>query len=241
MGLLTWSGPALMLFARSLFSALAQGFVAGVYALQSSATPWLAAASWFPVYATLIDAGCLGLLWALTRREGIALSDLIGFERGRWRRDVVFGLGLVPVSLLFIFGGISISSFLVFGTAQPPALFRPLPLLPALYGVLVFPLVWGLTEQMTYNGYLAPRIQVLSGSTSIAVALVSFAWSFQHVLQPLTFDRDFMMYRFLAPIPFSVFITVLFLRVRRLLPFATAHWLMDGGDVFVTLLVPHLR
>ena len=82
-----------------------------------------------------------------------------------------------------------------------------------------------LTEQMTYNGYLAPRIQVLSG-TSIAVALVSFAWSFQHVLLPLSFDRDFMLYRFLASIPNTVFSTVLFLCVRRLLPL---HCTADGG------------
>ena len=109
----------------------------------------------------------------------------------------MLGLGLIPVSLLFIFGGIS-SSLFIFGTTQPPALFRPIPLLPALYGVLLFPLVWGLTEQMTYNGYLAPRIQVLSGRTAIAVALVSFAWSLQHAFQPLTFDADFMVYRFLA-------------------------------------------
>ena len=112
MGLLTWSGPALMLFARSIFSVLAQGLVAGVYAFQSSTTPWVAAAAWLPVYATLIDAGCLGLLWALTRREGIALLDLVSFERGRWRRDVVLGLGLIPVNLLFIFGGISIAASL---------------------------------------------------------------------------------------------------------------------------------
>jgi uncharacterized protein len=29
----------------------------------------------------LIDAGCLALLWRLTRREGIGLFDLVGFER----------------------------------------------------------------------------------------------------------------------------------------------------------------
>jgi len=38
-----------------------------------------------------------------------------------------------------------------------------------------------------------------------------------------------------------VFATALYLRVRRLLPFIIAHWLMDGGDAFVTLLLPHLR
>jgi hypothetical protein len=239
-GLVTASGPALMLFARSIFSVLAQGGVAAIYAVRSSRTPWLDAAAWLPVYATLIDAGCLGMLWLLTRREGIALFDLVSFDRRRWRRDVVLGLGLIPVSLLFIAVGILISSLVVYGTTEPPAVFRPLPLLPSLYAVLVFPLLWGLTEQMTYNGYLAPRLQVVSGSTAIAVALVSFVWSFQHALQPLTFDPDFMLYRLMAPIPFSVFITLAYLRVRRLLPFAIAHWLMDGGDALVTLF-PYLR
>ncbi len=240
-GVLTWSGPALMLFARTIFSVLAQGLVAGIYALHSSPTPWLDAAAWLPVYATLIDAGCLTLLWVLTRREGIAPGDLFSFDRHRWRRDVVLGLGLIPVSLLIIVGGIAISSLLVFGTTQPPSLFRPLPLLPAVYGALVFPLLWGVTEQTTYNGYLLPRFQVLSGSTSIAVALVSFVWSLQHAVLPLTFDPDFMLYRALAPIPFSVFITLMYLRVRRLLPFVIAHWLMDGVDVLRSVLLPHLR
>jgi hypothetical protein len=143
MGRLPWWEPALMLFARPAFSFLAQALVAGVLALQSSPTPWLAAARWFPVYATLIDAGCLVALWWLTRREGIALRDLVSFERSRWRRDLVLGLGLVPVSLAFIVAGISASSRVVFGTFQPPALFQPLPLVPALYGFLVFPAIWG--------------------------------------------------------------------------------------------------
>lgn len=239
-GLLTWTGPALMFFARAILSIFAQGLVAGIYTLQSSPTPWLAAARWLPVYATLIDAGCLALLWVFTRWERIRLRDLVSFDRARWRRDVVLGLGLIPVGLVLIYAGISASSWLVYGTIHPPALFEPLPLLPALYGVLVFPLIWGLTEQMTYNGYLVPRLQVLSGSTAVAVAFVSFVWSLQHSALPLTFDPDFMLYRLLAPIPFSIFQTLLYLRLRRLLPFVIAHWLMDGGDVLVTVLLPGL-
>ena len=241
MGRVTWPGLTLMLFARSIFSFLAQALVAGVYALQSSPTPWLDAAGWFPVYATLIDAGCLVALWRLTRREGIALLDLLSFDRSRWQRDVLLGLGLIPVSLVFILAGVRGSSQLVFGTTEPPALFHPLPLVPALYAVLVFPAIWGLTEEMTYNGYLVPRFQILSRSTVVAVAAVSFAWSFQHVVQPLTFDPDFMLYRLLAPLPFSAFACLVYLRIRRLLPFVIAHWLMDAGDVLVTVLLPLYR
>jgi hypothetical protein len=43
-----------------------------------------------------------------------------------------------------------------------------------LYGVLVFPWVWRLTEQLTYDGYLVPWFQILFRSTSRAVALVAF-------------------------------------------------------------------
>jgi membrane protease YdiL (CAAX protease family) len=111
----------------------------------------------------------------------------------------------------------------------------------ALYGVLVFPLIWGLTEQMTYNGYLVPRFQVLCRSTSLAIAIVVFAWSLQHVFMPLTFDARFMAFRLLSPVPQSVFVTLLYLRLRRVVPFAIAHALMDGATVLIGALLPQLR
>jgi membrane protease YdiL (CAAX protease family) len=229
-----------MLFARSALAVAAQGLVAAIYAAKGSSTPWLDAAVWFPLYAILIDGGCLGALWWLARREGITLLDLTGFDRERFGRDLLFGIALIVPSLVLILGGIYASSLLVYGNFGAPDILNPLPLLPALYAVLIFPLVWGITEQTTYNGYLVPRFQTLSGSTSIAVVVVALAWSFQHAVMPLTFDPDFMLYRALAPIPFSVFQVLLYLRLRRIVPLATAHWLMDGGDAFARTLWPLL-
>jgi membrane protease YdiL (CAAX protease family) len=240
-GVLGWRGPVLMLFARSALAVVAQGLVAAIYAARGSATPWREAGAWLPVYGTLIDLGCLCLLWWLTRREGIALRDLLGFDRKRIRRDLLLGLALIPPSLLFILGGIIVASVLIFGTPAVPQIFGPLPLWAALYSVLVFPLIWGVTEQTVYNGYLLPRFQVCSGSTSFAVAIVALVWSFQHVVMPLSFDPDFMTYRMLSPIPFSIFITLAYLRLRRILPLAAAHWLMDGASAFFSSLWPLLR
>ncbi|HEX6046866.1 MAG TPA: hypothetical protein VFZ22_20405 [Pyrinomonadaceae bacterium] len=79
-------------------------------------------------------------------------------------RDVWLAFALIPVSLVFIFGGVYAAGWVVYGTGSQPYFFNPLPLPAAIYAVLVFPFVWGLTEQMTYNGYLVPRFQVLSGS-----------------------------------------------------------------------------
>src|SRR5689334_526440 len=82
-GALTWRGPVLMLFARSALAVGAQGVVAAVFVLNGSPTPWHDAEPWLPVYGTLIDVGCVLLLWRLTRREGIGLLDLVGFQRSR--------------------------------------------------------------------------------------------------------------------------------------------------------------
>ena len=235
-GTLTWRGPAVILFARAGLAVAAQAVVAAVFALRSSPTPWRDSEPWLHVYGTLIDAGCLTLLCRFTRREGIRLFDLVGFERGHLVRDVLLGFALIPVSLVFIFAGVYGGGWLVYGTLTPPLLFGQLPLPAALYGVLVWPFIWGLTEQMTYNGYLLPRFQVLSRSTTLAIIFVAFAWSLQHSFMPLTFDTKFMIYRLLASVPNTVFQTILYLKIRRLIPFAIAHALMDGASVLLPLL-----
>jgi uncharacterized protein len=240
-GTLTWRGPALMLFARSMLAVAAQALVAAIFAVRSSPTPWHDAEPWLPVYGTLIDAGCLVLLWQLTRREGIGPFELVGFDRARLVPDALLGIALVPVSLAFILGGVSAAGWLVYGSRTGPYLLGSLPLPAVFYGVLVWPFLWGLTEQMTYNGYLVPRFQVLCGSTSVAVACVAFAWSFQHVVMPLTFDAKFMVLRLLSSVPNSLFVTLLYLRLRRLLPLAIAHGMMDSASVLIGGLLPLLR
>ena len=89
---------------------------------------------------------------------------------------------------------------------------------------------------MSYNGYLAPRFQVLCRSMSLAVALVAFVWSFQHVVMPLTFDVKFMAFWLVSSVPHSVFVTLLYLRIRRFVPLVIAHAVMDGASVLLPLL-----
>lgn len=236
-GALTWRGPALTLLARTALAVAAQAVVAVVLFLRASPRPWHDAEPWLPVYATLIDLGCLAFLWHFTHREGIRLFDLVGFQRSRLLRDVLLGLAIIPASLVFIFAGTYAAGWVVYGAVQAPYFLEGLPRWAELYSVLVFPFLWGLTEQMTYNGYLLPRFQVLSRSTVVAVAVVAFVWSLQHAFMPLTFDTKFMVYRLLASVPNSLFDTLLYLRLRRVLPFAVAHALMDGA----TVLIPFLR
>lgn len=146
------------------------------------------------MYGTLIDAGCLVLLWRLTRREGIGLFDLAGFERARIVRDALLGFALIPLSLVFILGGTYAAGGTVYGALTPPYL---LVGRPAIAGCSLWLLV-------TYNGYLLPGFQVLCRSTSVAIAVVAFARSLQHVFMPLTFHAKFMTVRLLVSVPFPV-------------------------------------
>ncbi len=180
-GSLTWYGPALMLFARAGCAVGAQAVVAAVFVLRASPTPWQDAGPWLTVYGTLIDAGCLALLWRLTRHEGIRLFDLVGFDRTRLVRDTLLGFAAIPASLVFILGGIYAVGWLLYGT----------------------------------------------------LTCVAFVWSLQHAFMPLTGDPKYMAFRLFSSVPNSVFQTLLYLRLRQLVPLAIAHAVMDGASVLI--------
>ena len=50
-----------------------------------------------------------------------------------------------------------------------------------------------------------------------------------------------MAFRLLSSIPNSVFMALVYLRLRRLVPLALAHSLMDGASVLIGVLLPLLR
>jgi hypothetical protein len=240
-GTLTWRGPALMLFARAACAVGAQALVAAIFALRSSPTPWHDAEPWLPVYGTLIDAGCLALLWRLTRREGIRLFDLVGFERTRPVRDALLGLALYPGEprvhpWWHVCGRLALVRH---------ALTAVLLWTPAIAGRCLR----GAGVAIHLGTDRADDLQWLSAAplpsscrgTSLAIAIVAFVWALQHAFMPLTFDARFMAFRLLSAVPYSVFLTCLYLRLRRLVPLAIAHALMDGASVLISVLLPLLR
>jgi hypothetical protein len=58
---------------------------------------------------------------------------------------------------------------------------------------------------------------------------------------PLIFDAKYAAFRLLSPMPYSMFQTLLYLRLRRLVPFAIAHAVLDGSSVLIGVLLPQLQ
>ncbi|MGH9504833.1 MAG: CPBP family glutamic-type intramembrane protease [Terriglobales bacterium] len=219
---------------------VAQALVALVYIVRGHPSAWDAAAPWWTVYGTLADAGCLALLMKFTRREGIALRDLVGVIRLRLGGDIVLGIGcFLAFALFFSVPGLVASKFL-FGTTHPPMYpgllaKRTLPAWAVIYSLGAWWPIWSLTEEMTYNGYALPRIQALSGHKWIAVLTVGFWWALQHSFFPFILDWKYVVWRFLFFLPGVILMTLIYLGIRRLPPLVLAHWPMDLMAVLYTL------
>jgi uncharacterized protein len=234
-------GPMLVLVARSMLILVAQGLAYLVLMQLKLENASVVLRNWWTVYGTLTDLGCLGLLFWLTRREGLRLRDLIGLVKSRLKKEFMLGLALfIAIFPIAIFGGGLLGRLIAYGsfnvTFPDYTFYRSLPLLAVLYSRLLWWPVWSVTEEMIYNGYALPRLLALTRSRWGSVAIVSFFFAIQHSFLMLAGFR-FGFYSFLTFVPLTVAMEIAYLRIRRLPPFIVAHWLMDLSSVLFLLKV----
>jgi uncharacterized protein len=228
-------GPLLMLFARPAFILLAQGIIYLLFLLLDIPNASVVIRNWWPVYGTLADLGCLGLLFWLTRREGIRLFDLVGFDMKRLKTEIPLGIGLfLLIFPVTIFGGGALAQWIAYGKLNPTfpeyTFMHVLPPLALLYARILWWPIWSATEEMTYNGYALPRLIAMTRSRWVSVGMVAFFFSLQHSFLMLA-GFQFGLYMFLTFLPLSIAMVLAYLRIRRLPPLIVTHWLMDFSNV----------
>lgn len=226
---LAWWPVLLFLPARLVFAFVAQGLVATLFALRGSASSWYDAAAWWPVYSTVTDVLCLiSLVW-LTRREGLGLLDLFGVRNLRAAtRQLVWA----PPYFLAVLPAVAVAAVitqLFYGSPITPMMtIVALPAVGAAYARLVWPLLWVVTEELVYIGYLLPRMEVRSGKTSFAIVAILFFWGLQHIAIPWIPDTTYLLWRLLsATVAIAGFPVVFVLWGRRLVPLIAIHYIAD--------------
>ena len=228
-------GPMLVLVARSAFILLAQGLTLLLFFALNVPNATVTIRNWWPVYGTLVDLGCLTILFWLTKREGIRLLDLVGVVKTRLSKEISLGIGLFllifPAAIL---GGGMLAQLLVYGKVNPEfpenTFTHTLPLLAILYVRILWWPIWSATEEITYNGYVLPRLIAMTKSNWLSLIIVAFFFALQHSFLMLA-GWQFGIYTFLTFVPLSVAMLVAYLRIRRLPPLVVAHWLMDSSNV----------
>ena len=243
-GRIGWVGPLALTTARTGLILFVQAVVAAAFLVHGDPSPWRAQAPWWTVYATLVDIGCLLLLWRQSRREGIQVNTLFGIEQSRLGREVLWGLFYFVVFFPIVAGlGSKLAGWLVYRTMQlTPAMLAPgllserhLPHWAVIYSLSVFWLVWSPTEEVIYQAYCAARLRALTGSTWVTVTWVGFWWAFQHSVFPLVFDWRLIVFRFLQFLPLVVVFQLIYLRTRCIPRMIVMHWPMDLFAAVLTL------
>lgn len=233
--------PVLMLIARPVLALLAQGIVLLLFRQLGVSAPDVTVRNWWTVYGTLVDLGCLVLLLWLVQKEGIRLLDLVSLNKSRLKSDLLLGLGIyVVVFPVTVYGGSILGNLIAYGTLQPElpagAFIRTLPLWAVLYSRLLWWPIWSVTEELTFQGYTLPRLQAITRSTWLSVALVGFSWSIQHSFLPWI-NLQHAAYLFISFVPLILASQLVYLRFRRLTPLILGHWLMDLTSVILLVQV----
>lgn len=96
-----------------------------------------------------------------------------------------------------------------------------------IYVFSIFPIIWAFTEQITYNGYLFPRLEAFTKKTWAAYLLVVPFFTIQHMALPLILNSQALLYGAIWTLPLVLVIVYLYTRIRRLLPFIIAHYLIE--------------
>lgn len=230
-----------LLLARSLLCFLAQAITALVFWSQGHPDPWMASVPYWNVFGTFADVSCLLLLRHFLKKEGYTIWDLLRVSGHSLRRDILLGVGLFLLIFPTAIMGVTIlANLVIYGTLQPDfgnglLLARQLPTWATLYSLSLWWLIWSPTESLFYNGYLFPRLEAWTGRTWLAVLLVGFFWSAQHIFFPLLPDGRYVVWRFLQFLGIGLLMPMLFARLRRLRPLIITHWLMDFTGVLLTL------
>jgi hypothetical protein len=236
---LEWWPVLAFLPARTAFSFASQGLAAAFFYLVGVADPWRRAAETWLVHTTIADILCLAVLALLLRREGLRLRQLFGTKRSEGIRQ----LGWTPLYLLLVAPG-AIAAHLIttafYGSQLPPMIsIVDLPPAGVVYAMSVWPVVWVVTEQFVYLGYLLPRIEALTGKTWLAVVVVVLFWGLQHIAIPFIGDARYLISRPLAATAaVSLFPVVYVLGRRRLVPLIGAHYIADLSTAFLAAALP---
>jgi len=219
-------------FARPALFISVQGLMVLLFLALKIKSPALSVTSWWTVYGTLADVGCLLTLYILIRRERMRIVDLISFDKSKIKNDLLIGLGIfVIIFPLSIFIGSLIGSLSVYGSLQPDLppgnpMTRVLPFWAALYSKTIWWIISASTEELIYQGYTLPRLKVFFGKTGPAVLWVGFAWALQHSFLPFI-NLKYALFAFLLFFPLTIALQLIYLRVKRLFPLIIGHWGMD--------------
>lgn len=235
--MIRWRWPTLMLFSRTLLF-FAFGFIILlILNLFKFGQPDSEVTRWWTYQVMGTNILCYFLLRWLASKEHMKFTDLWGIDKGLLKQDMLLVLALLIPSAAIGYFSVYLAGVWLYGSNTPTFMFQSLPVWPAVFSAIFFPLTNALVETTTYFGYSLQRIAVLSGNRWLALVLAASFLALQHIGIPLHLDLRYVLWRFLSFLPFAFFAGFIYLKIRRLLPIMVLHYLADLPLAVVTLVM----
>jgi membrane protease YdiL (CAAX protease family) len=250
MGRVGWRWPLAMAFIRLPLIVVGVVVAFVIYLVGGADRPFLDALLTATLVSVAVNLVSLALLRRLTLREGVALGDLIGFDRGRLVPDVGWGLALlivlnVPFVAIILLGAVLLGGMpdgVDFGTAMSGVFAGPLadgsivpgvPAWVAIVAAILFPLLNPIVEEMHYRGYVQPRLEALSGSGRFAIVVMATGFGLQHITYALSITGSVVYAA--AFLVWGIGAGIVYARMRRLTSLIVVHFVINASTAVVPL------
>lgn len=223
---------AAILFSRSLLFAFFQGLLALLF------SSWTESEKYWMLSATLTNLVSIIILIILLRKEEKKLLSVFQFNGLQWKKDLLLFFGLAIITIPFVMLPSYYLNLFFYGNSDhySDIMFQPISKSLIFLLLFVFPVSIGFAELTTYFGYIMPRLKSCLKSKTLAVLIPAFFLSIQHCTLPLVFEQDFILFRGLVFLPFSIIIgTAIHKRPSLLVYFAIFHGLLDAMTVVMLL------
>lgn len=215
-------------------------FTAMIFLLLGSHDFLLKASPWWPVYGLFANLLCFIVISRALKNENVKILSLINFQSQKIKKDIIFSLAFIILSVIIAIASSFIFGYLIYGRYPYDLLplFSDIPTVIVIIFLVIFPVINSVLEEITYNGFIFPRLEAEVRKTNIVLLVVLFFFTLQHIFIMFVPDLKYLTWRLLCFIPLLAFWIVIYIKMRRLTTLIIVHWFMDTFAIMSVILAP---
>ncbi len=228
---------------RTIAFGVAYIFTAIIFLLLGSHDFLIKASPWWPVYGLFANLLCLIIISRALKNENVKILSLINFQAQKIKKDIMFSIAFIILSIIIAITSSFLFGYLIYGRYPYDLLplFTDIPMVIVIIFVVIFPVINSILEEITYNGYIFPRLEAEVKNTNIVILIVLFFFTLQHIFIMFVPDLMYLTWRLLCFIPLLAFWIIIYKKMRRLTSLIIVHWFMDSFAIISIILAPGAR
>lgn len=191
------------------------------------------------IYFTVVNVICFYLLFHVLKKEGRSIKELVGFQKDRVLKDVMYGflwlfvlyipfVSLVTGTMFLLYGADFINHFeAVFaGDAGSYSFERPIWLMwIAAFISFIFPFLNAPIEELMFRGYAQPKFIEKFQKVWLAILIPSVGFALQHVLLAASLEGA-IVYA-VAFLGWGIGSGIIYHKQQRLFPLIICHFIVN--------------